>query len=169
MPNFRVPFKVRDFTVITESDQETIRAGQALAPLLKGGDVVGLVGDLGSGKTWFTKGIALGLGVNPGTVVTSPTFVIVNVYEARLTLFHVDIYRLQSLGEFYSAGLDEYLYGKGIAAMEWADRWPEVLPAETLKVEFVILDDHRRQITFVGHHPRSIEIVEFFAGKMDRG
>jgi tRNA threonylcarbamoyladenosine biosynthesis protein TsaE len=151
-----------EFVFITESGEDTIQAGRDLAPLLEEGDVVGLVGDLGSGKTWFTKGIALGLGVSEGTAVTSPSFALVNDYPARIPLVHMDVYRLESLAEFISAGLEEYFSGKGVTVMEWADRWPEVLPDERLEVRFVVLDVHRREITLSGRHARAESIVKGF-------
>ena len=152
--------KVKYFTIITNSAQETINFGKKLANFLIAGEMVALVGDLGSGKTWFTKGIALGLGVNPNIVITSPSFALVNEYEGRYTFFHMDAYRLESLSEFLSAGLEEYLYGEGVVAMEWADRWPEILPEQKIMVEFVIIDSHRRKITLSGDHPRAIKIIE---------
>lgn len=156
------PGKNMEFVFITESGEDTIQAGRDLAPLLEEGDVVGLVGELGSGKTWFTKGIVLGLGVAPGTAVTSPSFALVNDYPARVTLYHMDVYRLETRAEFVSAGLEEYFSGRGITVMEWADRWPEVLPPETIEVRFVVLDEHRREITLSGSHPRAMEIIGSF-------
>jgi tRNA threonylcarbamoyladenosine biosynthesis protein TsaE len=146
---------------VVDSDDETIRLGQKLGALLADGDVIALVGELGSGKTWFTKGLALGLGVNPQTVITSPSFAFVNEYQGRYTFFHMDIYRLESLAEFISAGLEEYLYdSESVVAMEWADRWPEILPGQSIKVELIIIDENLRKITVSGHHPRSLRILE---------
>jgi len=159
-----------EFVFITDSGEDTIRAGRNLAPFLKEGDVVGLVGELGSGKTWFTKGIALGLWVAEGTAVTSPSFALVNDYPAGLTLYHMDVYRLETRAEFVSAGLEEYFSGRGVTVMEWADRWPEVLPAEALGVRFRVLDECRREIALLGDHPRAEAIIESFrkgeAGKI---
>jgi tRNA threonylcarbamoyladenosine biosynthesis protein TsaE len=148
------------FTLVAKSDQETVELGFTLGTLLEEGDVVALVGELGSGKTWFTKGIARGLGVCPNTVVTSPSFALVNEYTGRTILFHIDIYRLESLSELFSAGIEEYLYGGGVAVLEWADRWPEILPDQALKVELAIVNDHSRRITFSGRHPRASFIIE---------
>jgi tRNA threonylcarbamoyladenosine biosynthesis protein TsaE len=151
-----------NFTIQSESDEETVNLGRVLGSLLREGDVVGLAGELGSGKTWFTKGIAAGLGLSEGVVVTSPSFALVNEYPGEVTLYHMDIYRLESRAEFFSAGLEEYLYSRGIAVMEWADRWPEILPEQSVRVEFVILDGHRRRIVLSGTHPRAEEIIESF-------
>jgi len=153
--------------VLTESDQETIQLGQKLGGFLEAGDVVALAGELGSGKTWFTKGIALGLGVDPDTIVTSPSFSLVNEYQGRYTFFHMDVYRLASLSEFLSAGLEEYLYHGGVVVMEWADRWPEILPEQNIRVEFAILDDQKREITLSGSHPRALKLIEAMEGDID--
>ena len=147
------------FTITTQSDQDTIRVGQEVGRLLLEGDIIGLAGELGSGKTWLTKGIALGLGVNPKTIVTSPSFTLVNEYRGRATLFHVDVYRLGSLDEALSAGIEETIYSGGVVVLEWADRWPEILPEHTLMVRLLILDDHRRTIILSGRHARAIEII----------
>ncbi len=144
----------------TYSDQETIGLGRRVGALLRGGDVLALAGELGSGKTWFTKGVAVGLEIPSDTIITSPSFTLVNEYEGRWPLYHMDAYRLGSLSEFVSAGLEEYFYMGGVVVMEWADRWPEILPDLKLKVEFVILDEFTREITFSGNHPRAGEIVE---------
>jgi tRNA threonylcarbamoyladenosine biosynthesis protein TsaE len=146
-------------TITSESDQDTIRLGQEIGRLLLEGDVIGLVGELGSGKTWLTKGIALGLGVNPKTIVTSPSFTLVNEYQGRSTLFHMDVYRLENLGEALSAGIEETIHTGQVAVLEWADRWPEILPEHTLLVRLLIVDDHRRTIILSGRHARAIEMI----------
>jgi len=145
---------------VTDSNEETVKLGQSLGALLTGGDLVALVGPLGSGKTWFTKGLALGLGVDSKTVITSPSFALVNEYQGRYAFFHMDVFRLESLSEFISAGLEEYLHSGAVVAMEWADRWPEILPAQSIWVEFHIRDEHRRRIVLSGRHPDAYKIVE---------
>ncbi len=152
----------KQITYVTTSDEETIRLGQSLGDLLSEGDVVALVGELGSGKTWFTKGLALGLGVSPDTIVTSPSFTLVNEYKGRYTFYHMDFYRLENLPEVLSAGLEEYLHNSGVVVLEWADRWPEILPERRVMVKFLIMDERRREITFSAHHPRAVEIIEAF-------
>jgi tRNA threonylcarbamoyladenosine biosynthesis protein TsaE len=151
-----------NFTIQSESDKRTIAFGRILGGLLRRGDVVGLVGELGSGKTWFTKGIAQGIGIPPGVVVTSPSFALVNEYEGVITLYHMDIYRLENQGEFISAGLEEYLYAGGVAVVEWAGRWPGILPDHGVEVRFGILSDRSRGITLSGRHPRAVEVIESF-------
>ena len=152
--------KERYATYHTVSDHETIGLGRKLGAALREGDVIALVGELGSGKTWFTKGIGLGLDIPSDTIITSPSFSLVNEYEGRCTFFHMDGYRLESLSDFLAAGLDEYLHQDAVVAMEWADRWPDILPEWYLKVKIAIVDERSRKITLSGHHPRALEILE---------
>jgi tRNA threonylcarbamoyladenosine biosynthesis protein TsaE len=151
--------KEERFTIISRSEQETILIGEEIGSLLAEGDVMALVGELGSGKTWLTKGIARGLGISPATVVTSPSFALVNEYQGRVTLFHMDVYRLETLSEVLSAGMEEYVQAGGVVVLEWANRWPEILPEHTITVELLILDDHSRKITLVSRSPRAAEIL----------
>jgi tRNA threonylcarbamoyladenosine biosynthesis protein TsaE len=159
--------KMAPVTFVTVSDQETIRLGRRLGSVLSKGDVVGLAGELGSGKTWFSKGLALGLGVNADMVVTSPSFTLVNEYEGKCPFFHMDLYRLDSLSDVQSIGLEEYLNDDSIVAIEWADRWPEILPEGTVTVKLVIIDDHQREISISGQHPRALEIIRRFEQDRD--
>lgn len=149
----------------SDSDLETMNLGRKLGEVLTNGDVIALSGELGSGKTCFTKGISLGLGISEETVITSPSFSLVNVYEGRCIFYHMDIYRLESLSDFLSAGLDEYFYQDAVVALEWADRWPEILPECRLDVVFSIPfssseREHFRDIVFSANHPRAIEILQ---------
>lgn len=133
--------------------------GQELGSVLAGGDVIALIGDLGGGKTWFTKGIALGLGIDSDSIV-SPTFTLVNEYQGTPPLYHIDLYRLTTNSEVAALGLEEYLTGSGIAVIEWADRWPDELPEQTIQVEMNMVDDHTRKLRFSGSHPRSLEVLK---------
>jgi tRNA threonylcarbamoyladenosine biosynthesis protein TsaE len=105
----------------TGSEEETIAVGERLASRLGAGDVVLLYGDLGAGKTAFVRGMARGLGASPDDV-SSPTFTLVQEYHGRVTLFHVDLYRLEP-NEVDDLGLDELVLGDGVVAIEWAERW----------------------------------------------
>jgi tRNA threonylcarbamoyladenosine biosynthesis protein TsaE len=107
--------------ILTSSEEETSAAGARLGESLRAGDVVLLYGDLGAGKTAFVRGLAQGLGA-PADEVTSPTFTIVQEYPGRVTLFHVDLYRLEER-EVDDLGLDELVLGDGVVALEWAERW----------------------------------------------
>lgn len=134
----------------TRSPEETFELARAFAAKLKKGDVLSLTGELGAGKTRFVQGLAAGLGVPSGTYVRSPSFVLMNEYTGgRLPLYHFDFYRLLSAGELADLGLDEYFYGDGVTAVEWADRFPGEMPEKTRCVEFRIVDESVREIEFV--------------------
>lgn len=143
----------------TKSQNDTINLGRRLGSRLNDGDVIALTGELGSGKTWLTKGIAQGMGVVTDTVVTSPSFALVNVYEGRYYLYHMDFYRLEGENEVIGAGLDEYICQGGVAVIEWADRWPEILPEQSISVNIKIIDDQRREVILSGLHPHAVEIL----------
>lgn len=117
----------------THSPEETMRFGQELARHLKAGDILCLSGDLGSGKTTLVKGIAKGLKIKESDVI-SPTFVLMNIYDGRLPLYHFDFYRLDDIKEIAAIGCDEFLYGNGVAVIEWAERLGELMPEERLDV-----------------------------------
>jgi tRNA threonylcarbamoyladenosine biosynthesis protein TsaE len=144
----------------TDSNIETIQIGRTTGANLNRGDVIALVGELGSGKTWFAKGLGLGLGVNEHTVITSPSFALLNEYSGRYPFYHIDAYRLKSLEDFISSGLDEYLYSEGVVAIEWADRWPEIFPEWTVWVEIGFIDENCRELKFTGKDKRSFEIIK---------
>jgi tRNA threonylcarbamoyladenosine biosynthesis protein TsaE len=119
----------------TESPEETFLFGKKLAGLLKAGDVLCLSGDLGAGKTLFTQGLAKGMGVSDE--VTSPTFAIMNVYEAKIPIYHFDLYRLDFPDELYDIGFEEYTgrNSAGVAVIEWPDKFPDSLPDQNLWIE----------------------------------
>ncbi len=117
-------------TIISHSPDETFLLGKEVGAALRGGEVLALDGDLGAGKTHFVKGLAAGLG-HMGEV-TSPTFTLVHEYtEGRLPLYHFDFYRLESEAEVVRIGLDDYLDMGGVAAIEWASKFPGLLPRGT--------------------------------------
>lgn len=131
---------------LCDSPDETIAFGEALAGYLKPGDVLTLSGDLGAGKTTFTKGIAKGLGIQQ--LVNSPTFTIIKEYEGVMPLYHMDAYRI---GGMEDLGFEEYFNGEGIAVVEWADNIREWLPEEYLNIKIHHLDATRRKIDLLPH------------------
>lgn len=133
--------------VTTGSARETQEVGRGLGSLLRGGEVIYLVGDLGAGKTCLTQGIAWGIGVEG--FVRSPTFVLMNQYRGRLTLYHVDLYRLESAAEVLDLGLEEVFAGRGVSVVEWADRAPIELAPEHLRIELTTLGPERRRLCLV--------------------
>ena len=132
--------------MITHSPAETRALGEAVARQLLPGDVLILEGDLGAGKSEFTRGIARGLGI--GGPVASPSFTILNVYdEGRIPLYHFDWYRLSGADELYDMGLDEYLGGDGVAVVEWPSRCPEAVPEDHLLIRIRPVNETSREIT----------------------
>ena len=131
---------------LSNSVIETVNIGKRLGNILSGGDVVALSGILGSGKTWFTKGIGLGFGVDPDEVIVSPSFSLVNEYEGRCLMYHVDLYRLNSLIDIMTIGLDDYFHDQSIVVIEWAERCPEMLPSGYINVRIDILGENERSI-----------------------
>lgn len=129
----------------TNSAAETRALGEELSGSLRPGDVVVLEGELGAGKSELARGIARGLGVRE--TVTSPSFTILNVYESgRCPLYHFDWYRLESEDELYEMGMDEYLGGDGIAVVEWAERCPEAVPENTIRITLDVTGEESRRI-----------------------
>ena len=119
----------------TQSEEETILAGEKFSQQLHAGDCVALFGDLGTGKTRFVKGISRGFGVKEH--VTSPTFTIVNEHlDGRLPLYHFDFYRLKKISELDEIGYEEYVFGNGVCVFEWADMIQEKLPQQRYDIFF---------------------------------
>jgi len=118
---------------LTKSATETDRLGRAIGRSARGGDVVALYGELGSGKTALVRGLAAGLGAPPHAV-SSPTFVLIHEYRGRLRLAHADLYRIESAAELPHIGLSEYEDGRTVIAIEWADKAGEELPGDRLDV-----------------------------------
>ena len=133
----------------THSESETETVGEALAATLSPGTVIAFTGDLGAGKTAFTRGLARGLGI--GERVTSPTFTIVNEYEGgRLPLFHFDMYRLESSEELFDIGWEDYLRRGGVSAVEWSEKVADALVG-ALRVDIRRGEGERdRVITVIG-------------------
>ena len=132
----------------SRSAAETRALGERLGRRLGKSDVVACIGALGAGKTCFLQGLARGLGVL--TDVTSPTFVLVNEYQGRLRVYHVDAYRTASLTELVDIGIDEMLHGEGVTVVEWADKLLPLLPARAITVTISGLGDEPRDIDLTG-------------------
>lgn len=135
-------------TIISKSPEETKRVGGDFALGLRSGDVVALCGDLGAGKTHFTKGIVEALG-GSGEEVCSPTFTLVHEYRGgRIPVFHFDLYRLEDGRELSGVGWEDYLEEDGILVVEWADKFEERLPSGTIFVRIGIGDGDFRELRF---------------------
>lgn len=144
-------------TLRSTSESETAELGRRLASLLSPDDVVALTGDLGAGKTVLVKGVAAGLGVFEPVV--SPTFNILLVHPGRLTLYHFDLYRLESEAQLEDVDFFETLEAGGVALIEWGERFPGALPPDHLGVTLCITGDSERELTLSSGGPRSDEIA----------
>lgn len=145
---------------ISHSENQTRRLGARMANLLQPGDVLGLVGDLGSGKTRWVQGVCQGLGVTEPVV--SPTFTLVNEYQGRWPIYHIDLYRLTTASEVLTFGLEDYLSGPGISLIEWAEGANQFLPPDHLIVELYHLEETKRRIVFRPHGQRFINVLKVF-------
>jgi tRNA threonylcarbamoyladenosine biosynthesis protein TsaE len=133
-------------TIISRSAQETFVLGEKVGSEAEPGAVLALVGELGAGKTQFVKGVAAGLGSTDP--VTSPTFTLIHEYaDGRVPLYHFDFYRPEHADEILRIGFDDYLASGGILAIEWADKFPELLPRSARWIRFVVREDDQREIT----------------------
>jgi tRNA threonylcarbamoyladenosine biosynthesis protein TsaE len=143
--------------LISHSPEQTQRLGAHIGKSALPGDILLLVGSLGTGKTCLTQGIAKGLGIEE--YVLSPSFVIVRELYGRLPLYHIDLYRLDHIEEIAELGLDEYLYGNGICVVEWAEKGLSVLPPEHLLIQISYLADTDRSFQFKPSGKRYVDML----------
>jgi tRNA threonylcarbamoyladenosine biosynthesis protein TsaE len=132
-------------TFISNSAAETEDFGRRFAKDVSAGSVLALTGELGTGKTQFVKGLVAGLGSDAG--VTSPTFTIIHEYSGgRLPVYHFDFFRLQDRQSIAQLGLDDYFFGDGVSVIEWADRFPELIPTQARWIAFETMSENARTI-----------------------
>jgi tRNA threonylcarbamoyladenosine biosynthesis protein TsaE len=124
------------------------------------GSVIALTGDLGSGKTCLTQGIAKGLGVPEHLYVTSPSYVLVNEYPGSLRLFHLDLYRIDNVAQLDDIGIDEILGSDDVAVIEWAEKMEDFLPEERLFISISIIDDETRDFHITASGQAAVNLVE---------
>lgn len=151
----------RKLTMITKTPEQTRSLGRKLGEIAIPKDVICLYGDLGAGKTCFTQGIAHGLGIAQDEYVRSSTFVLLNEYKGgRIPLYHFDFFRIENEEEIFDTGFEDYVYHDGITVIEWADKFPEILPAERLDIEFDItgLTERNILISLKCHDKRHSEL-----------
>lgn len=134
--------------VISSSEQETRELGKRMSQKVTPGTVISLRGSLGAGKTVFAKGFAEGLGITEAIV--SPTFTLVQEYDGRLKLYHLDLYRLSGEDEFESMGGEDFLYSDGVALIEWSEKIEDMLPDDTIFINITINEDLTRSIEIKG-------------------
>ncbi|OGQ13425.1 MAG: tRNA (adenosine(37)-N6)-threonylcarbamoyltransferase complex ATPase subunit type 1 TsaE [Deltaproteobacteria bacterium RBG_19FT_COMBO_46_12] len=144
----------------TKSASETIQIGKSIGSRLLPGDVVALVGELGSGKTQFIKGMATGAGVGKPTYISSPSFTLINEYPGRIPFYHIDLFRLEWEKEAEELGLEDYFQGEGITAIEWADKIPSLLPKEMLLIHIAYTGKNIRSIEIIGKGKRYLNLID---------
>jgi tRNA threonylcarbamoyladenosine biosynthesis protein TsaE len=145
--------------IISISADQTWKIARFIGGKLRKGDVLALSGELGSGKTCFTGGLARGLGVDEKYQITSPTFTLINEYPARCKLYHFDVYRLNGYSEFEDLGYEEYFCSDGIVVIEWAEKIVKILPADTFFISFEYLNENKRKIIIKGPKSRLKELA----------
>jgi tRNA threonylcarbamoyladenosine biosynthesis protein TsaE len=152
--------KLKKVIIQTKSAFETIRIGRSIGRHLRSGDVVALVGELGTGKTQFIKGLAAGVGVGRPTYISSPSFTLINEYPGRVPFYHLDLYRLEQEKEAEELGLEDYFQSGGITAIEWADRIPSLLPKEMFLIYFAYTGTNTRTLEITGKGTRYLNLVD---------
>lgn len=133
---------------LSHSEDETQKIGFEVAEKIKKGDVISLTGSLGAGKTVFAKGFAKQLGIEEAIV--SPTFTLVQEYDGRMKMYHLDLYRLSGEDEFESMGGEDFLYSDGVTLIEWSEKIESMLPDDTIYVKITINEDLTRAIEITG-------------------
>ena len=146
--------------LISDSREQTLEMGRLIGEILERGDVVALIGELGSGKTCFTQGLAKGLGVEENVPVVSPTFTLINEYPGKIPLIHLDVYRLSGPRDLEDMGYEEYFEGGGIIVIEWAEKIRDILPAKTLFVGMRYIDENTREMILEGPGDKIRKIEE---------
>lgn len=146
--------------------EQTRKLGEILGKLAHAGDIFLLSGNLGSGKTCLTQGIASALGIKENVV--SPSFMLVREYPGRLPLYHIDLYRLDKMEEIINLGLEEYFEGSGLCVVEWAEKGIHVFPGEHLVINISYLSQNERLFSFQPNGERYVGLLEEVKGKLDK-
>ncbi len=145
--------------ILTQNPKQTFDLGKRLAKHLQSQDIVCLFGELGSGKTVLTKGMAQGLGMKDNAV-NSPTFTFLNIYEGKTTLYHFDLYRIEQAEDFEALGLDEFLYSDGVCVIEWAEKLGGLLPKQCLQIKISHKNETSREFSLSANGKRAEELLK---------
>jgi tRNA threonylcarbamoyladenosine biosynthesis protein TsaE len=148
------------WSVSTGSPRQTMSWGNRLGKMLEGGEIIALIGELGTGKTCFVRGVAQGLEVGQEAWIRSPSFTLINEYEGRLPIYHIDLYRVETRAQLEGLNLREYFYSDGVSLIEWFEQLPAGEVHSYLEVRFAHLDGNRRQLTFSSQDQCYKELVE---------
>ena len=134
--------------ILTKSPEDTVLLGERIARSLKPNDVVAITGELGASKTTLIQGVAKGLGIN--NWITSPTFTLINEFTGKLNLYHVDLYRIDSVADAEDIAIEEYFNKGGVTVIEWAEKIGPILPAGTVEIKISIVSDNERSLEIKG-------------------
>lgn len=156
------------FKLVSNSLALTFEFGKALGGFLKGGEIIGIKGELGAGKTSFTQGLACGLGIPENEYVRSPTFTIINEYKGEIPLYHFDLYRLDNLDEIINLGYEEYFSGSGVTVIEWYEKLEAIVKEGVLVLTMKILGEESRELNFSCHCVYYGQILEKFLNKVKK-
>lgn len=148
------------WSVSSRSIRQTQSLGAELGKLLVGGEIIGLTGELGTGKTCFVRGLAQGLDVAKEAWIRSPTFTLINEYDGRTPVYHIDLYRVGSRDEVASLNLREYLYSDGVSLIEWFEHMPAGEVDEYLEVKFAYANGATRELAFTPRGARYERIID---------
>ena len=147
----------KTFEFVTSSPRETVKLGERMGSALRGGEIITLSGQLGSGKTHLIKGISTGLGVSDSDQVNSPTFVLVNEYSSangQFDIYHIDAYRIDSINEFEMLGFDDFCYPNSIVMIEWADKVKKSLHGvDSISLDLLHISENQRKIKIANFPP----------------
>lgn len=148
------------FVIESHTAAQTKKLGRLIGQFLKPGSLVALSGELGSGKTQFIKGLASGLGVDRSYHVSSPSFVLINEYPGRIPLYHLDLYRLSEGKDLEEMGLEEYFYGNGVTAIEWAEKATLFMPPQHIWIDIRWTGPKRRQLIIKAVGKQNVQVIE---------
>jgi tRNA threonylcarbamoyladenosine biosynthesis protein TsaE len=146
--------------VLTRSPRQTMNWGVKLGKLLQGSEIIALIGELGTGKTCFVRGVTQGLGVSSDAWIRSPTFTLINEYHGRLPVYHIDLYRVETRSQLEGLNLREYLYSDGVSLIEWFDHLPADEADEYLELRIAYAGSVKRELNFTARGERYQKIIE---------
>ncbi|HEU4340558.1 MAG TPA: tRNA (adenosine(37)-N6)-threonylcarbamoyltransferase complex ATPase subunit type 1 TsaE [Candidatus Binatia bacterium] len=146
--------------LLSTSPRQTRTWGARLGTLLEGGEIIGLIGELGTGKTCFVRGLSSGLEVGEEAWIRSPSFTLINEYHGRLPVYHIDLYRIGGRDELEGLNLRDYLYSDGVSLIEWFEHLPAGEVDEFLELKLAYADGNKRELIFTPHGERYERIVE---------
>jgi tRNA threonylcarbamoyladenosine biosynthesis protein TsaE len=157
------------WTVTSNSSRKTMSLGRNLASWVQSGDIIGLVGELGAGKTCFVRGFCVGIEVGAEAWVRSPTFTLINEYQGRLPVYHIDLYRVGKQEELEALNLREYLYDDGVSLIEWFEYLPAAELDEYLELRIKHGGGSKRELTFVANGARYEKILAKLKSNSEKG